>query len=232
MNTPELMRQTDQLLGKLKASTASRASIDDSHTENGSYTSSVLSNPDALLAKMKADQRGQLLAQQNKSSEQDSTKSEELRRLMEHALSSWAGSLEQKGRVKDALEQIVPNLGSTPHTPSTVSIQQPDHDEISSVGSLSPRTRKSASRATSLLGPAPTSDLDAAEELVRNMAIALKEARLSEVEDADSYRTSLSSKETRRRRRFWFSRWPASTSAKDSISCQQIFSESLSTCCF
>lgn len=185
MNTPELMRQTDQLLGKLKASRSSRGSIDDSHTENGSNTSGVLSNPDALLAKMKSDQRGQLLAQQNKRGEQDSTKSEELRRLMEQALSSWAGSVEQKGRVKEALEQIVPNLGSTPHTPSTVSIQPPDHDEISSVGSLSPRTRKSASRAISLLGPAPTSDLDAAEELVRNMAIALKEAR-SEVMAEDS----------------------------------------------
>ena len=180
VTTPELMRQTEHLLGKMKASQKAEGS-----SENGSHSSGVLSNPDALVAKTKADQRAvshrtSLLAQQNNAGEVDVKRSEELRHLMQEALSSWDGSPEEKGRVKDALEQIVPNLGSSPRTPSTVSIQPPD--DISSVGSLSPRAHLPTAKTRSLLDtaerpplPSNSHNVDTSDELAHKMAIALQE---------------------------------------------------------
>ena len=194
MTTPELMRQTEHLLAKMRASSQASGSRGSHSGETSSFASDVLSNPDAFIAKMKADrhedssEKPVSIQQRGGGGQHDATRSEELKRLMEEALTSWTGSNEEKGRVKDALEQIVPNLESTPQTPSTVSIQQPEPDEISSVGSLSPRTRKSNLRVKSLLdssgrpplSPTNSYDVDAAEELVRNMAIALREARFGD----------------------------------------------------
>jgi hypothetical protein len=192
MNTPELMRQTEHLLGKMRSASSlagsSASSRDGSYyMDSGGYNSDASSKREVLTAKMKAAEAILLTSKKKKKkrhgSGQEPTRSEELRRLMEQALTSWSGSGEQKGRVKDALEQIVPNLSSTVDTPSTVSLRPPDGDDISSVGSLSPRSRKSTARATSLLNtssrppPSPSNNIDAAEEMVRKMAMALQEAR-------------------------------------------------------
>lgn len=189
MTTPELMRQTEHLLAKMKASPQVSGSRGSNGGETSSFASDVLSNPDSLIAKMKADKQAVSREKPVSVQRREGGGSEELKRLMEEALTSWTGSNEEKGRVKDALEQIVPNLESTPQTPSTVSIQQTETDEISSVGSLSPRTRKSNLKVASLLdstgrpplSPTESYDVDAAEELVRNMAIALREARFGNV---------------------------------------------------
>lgn len=207
MTTPELMHQTKHLIEKMKASAHTGTRNLSSHLNppregatrgNVSVTDDVLFTSDMLLAKVKSmsssdrqpgSNGSALFTPPSKSSSgQDTARSEELRRLMEEALSTWTSSGEDASRVKDGLAHIFAKSGSTPSTVS-LSVQPAELDEMSSVGSQSPRTPpKELLSAESLtarprppdrspLLPASQNNVSAAIEMTRNMATALQEMR-------------------------------------------------------
>ena len=217
MSTPDLMRQTAKLLEITKSSPQPKQPkqmMVERESENGEESiDDILSRTDMLLAQMKSwssttDQKATSTTHQtskvtppspkvtppSSKASNDLARSEELRHIMEQALSNWTNSADDTDRIKDALmEQIMPKLLETP---STVSFKETD--EVSSVGSLSPRTHpsrptesvkslltppdRSASGVTRLdrppLPPQPPllDNADAAVDRSHNVADSLKEA--------------------------------------------------------
>jgi hypothetical protein len=202
ITTPELMYQTEHLVERMKSSSHTGASNLIAHLNppkegafrgDVSLTDDVLSTSDVLLEKVTPRSSSDRQAASHAStvvtpssmpsSDQDKARSEELRRLMEEALSTWTNSGEDANRVKDALDQIIPKLGSTSISVS-LSTQQAETDEMSSIGSASPLTPPKELLNTESLTHRPRLPLlppshkaNAAVEMARNMATALEETR-------------------------------------------------------
>jgi hypothetical protein len=210
MTTPELMYQTKHLIERMKPSShnigAAYLVSDRSPPKEGtmrgdvSSTNDVLSTSDVLLAaatSMSSSDR-QIASHASTvftppvmpSGDHDMARSEELRQLMEDALSTWTKSGDDASRVKEALDQLIPKFRGAPDAVS-LSTQQAETDEMSSVGSASPRTLPKELLTTESLTHKtrppllpPSHDVSAAVEMARNMANALRETRSEASSDA------------------------------------------------